>query len=83
MGIMIVGTVNSTAGPIGYGGTFNNLEVTFFKGHHHGVYMIIVDRAAQWQWTYYAEDEDSDPILIDSRSANVITCALPTIVHQF
>lgn len=67
LGIMIVGTVNSTAGSIGYGGRFNYLEITFFKTNNGGVLMIVRDLAQQMQWTYYAADEDSDPVLVDAR----------------
>ena len=67
MGIMIVGTVNSTAAPIGYGGRINNREITFFKTNNGGVLMIVRDLIHQMQWTFYAVDEDSDPVLVDAR----------------
>lgn len=67
MGIMIVGTVNSTAAPIGYGGRINNREITFFKTNNGGVLMIVRDLIQQMQWTFYAADEDSDPVQVDAR----------------
>lgn len=67
MGIMIVGTVNSTAAPIGYGGRINNREITFFKTNNGGVLMIVRDLIQQMQWTFYAADEDNDPVLVDAR----------------